>query len=408
MRAVASAAGPVDAGPTVLTMRRVFDDLFALRRTDSRRPCHAPPRSRCSPATGGPTATTLDLHADPEASAGRDPRPRRRPARRIRLPPLRRPRRPPLRGLRRAGDAGRPTPAFAGRRGRMSLRTPRSSPAWPRSHARRSRSPAQFRDPRLRQLFGRYATYVGGSPLRLARRARADLARRGRGRLARRGRDAPPRRRAGGAGHRLGVHASASTPGPTGSNSGRAGRRRPARRRPPPPRRPRRVQRRSRARWPPASSATAPSRSVADGRHRTPQPLRLRLDLRRHAARRRPPPPQRVLRPPTRARVRRPRPGRLPDDPTLYICAQDRGTGRQPSGDERFEIILNARPRPPTRPPREEITRCRTRTFAHPRPHGPELLAGSLRVATLTTPLDFDGDVPRARRARSTGGARTE
>ena len=30
MRAVTSVAGPVDAGPTVLTLRQVFDDLFAL------------------------------------------------------------------------------------------------------------------------------------------------------------------------------------------------------------------------------------------------------------------------------------------------------------------------------------------------------------------------------------------
>ena len=29
MRTVPSAAGPVDAGPTVLTMKHVFDDLFA-------------------------------------------------------------------------------------------------------------------------------------------------------------------------------------------------------------------------------------------------------------------------------------------------------------------------------------------------------------------------------------------
>ena len=30
MRAIPSSAGPIDAGPTVLTMRQVFDDLFAL------------------------------------------------------------------------------------------------------------------------------------------------------------------------------------------------------------------------------------------------------------------------------------------------------------------------------------------------------------------------------------------
>ena len=30
MRCLPSPAGPIDAGPTVLTMRSVFDDLFAL------------------------------------------------------------------------------------------------------------------------------------------------------------------------------------------------------------------------------------------------------------------------------------------------------------------------------------------------------------------------------------------
>jgi 1-hydroxycarotenoid 3,4-desaturase len=36
MRTVSSAAGPVDAGPTVLTMRHVFDDLFAAAGAGSR------------------------------------------------------------------------------------------------------------------------------------------------------------------------------------------------------------------------------------------------------------------------------------------------------------------------------------------------------------------------------------
>ena len=34
----------------------------------------------------------------------------------------------------------------------------------------------------------------------------------------------------------------------------------------------------------------------------------------------------------------------FPADPTLYICAQDRGAGSLPNGAERFEIIMNAPP----------------------------------------------------------------
>lgn len=36
--------------------------------------------------------------------------------------------------------------------------------------------------------------------------------------------------------------------------------------------------------------------------------------------------------------------GQDPIDPTLYICAQDRGGGHIPTGTERFEIIMNAPP----------------------------------------------------------------
>ena len=52
--------------------------------------------------------------------------------------------------------------------------------------------------------------------------------------------------------------------------------------------------------------------------------------------------------------------GRMPADPTLYVCAQDRG-GLPPKGLERFEIIMNG-PAGYTGGP-EEIETCRTRTF---------------------------------------------
>ena len=52
--------------------------------------------------------------------------------------------------------------------------------------------------------------------------------------------------------------------------------------------------------------------------------------------------------------------GQMPEDPTLYICAEDRAAGQAPPL-ERFEIILNA---PANRPaPQEEADICRNRTF---------------------------------------------
>ena len=53
--------------------------------------------------------------------------------------------------------------------------------------------------------------------------------------------------------------------------------------------------------------------------------------------------------------------GAMPEDPTLYLCAQDRGGGTRPIGPERFEIIMNAPPMMAPLP--DEAQTCRTRTF---------------------------------------------
>ncbi len=77
--------------------------------------------------------------------------------------------------------------------------------------------------------------------------------------------------------------------------------------------------------------------------------------------------------------------GNLPEDPTLYVCAQDRGGAETPTGPERFEIIMNA---PPAGRAPEDISACRTRTF-------PVLARRGLRFspeppdAALTTPVGF-------------------
>ncbi|MEO1613813.1 MAG: methoxyneurosporene dehydrogenase, partial [Pseudomonadota bacterium] len=81
--------------------------------------------------------------------------------------------------------------------------------------------------------------------------------------------------------------------------------------------------------------------------------------------------------------------GRPPKDPTLYICAQDRGGDDPPPTLDRFEMIANAAPVQTTTPPtEEEKTRCQTRAFMALERMGltfspePELTA-------LTTPPEF-------------------
>lgn len=59
--------------------------------------------------------------------------------------------------------------------------------------------------------------------------------------------------------------------------------------------------------------------------------------------------------------------GRLPAAPTAYICAQDRGAGEgdaPPAGPERLLCLVNAPPSGDTAPPSQtEIERCETATF---------------------------------------------
>ncbi|RYY94142.1 MAG: CrtD protein, partial [Comamonadaceae bacterium] len=93
--------------------------------------------------------------------------------------------------------------------------------------------------------------------------------------------------------------------------------------------------------------------------------------------------------------------GRLPAQPTVYVCAQDRGVGGSaaPSGPERLLCIVNAPPDGDTRTyTPEEVDRCQAQTFRLltdcglrlTQPAGPPL---------VTTPNDF------ARMFPGTGGA---
>ena len=85
--------------------------------------------------------------------------------------------------------------------------------------------------------------------------------------------------------------------------------------------------------------------------------------------------------------------GRLCTDPTLYICAQDRGQPGPPPAPERFEIIANAPPLDPATPRTEEFATCRTRTFQTLTRFG--LSFDPIpKAAALTTPQGFDSLFP--------------
>ncbi|WP_415922643.1 1-hydroxycarotenoid 3,4-desaturase CrtD [Tateyamaria sp. SN6-1] len=160
IRTVPSVAGPIDAGPTVLTMRHVFDDLFALfgeRLEDHVRLIKQDVLARHF----WPDGNTLDLCHDEERNMGA------------------------VRAF--AGDHSAAQFLKFSRRARRLfaafdqpmmqaadpqlatltstvLKQPGLIPAMAPLSTLRGLLRSAFDDPRLRQLFGRYATYVGGSP----------------------------------------------------------------------------------------------------------------------------------------------------------------------------------------------------------------------------------------------------
>jgi 1-hydroxycarotenoid 3,4-desaturase len=95
------------------------------------------------------------------------------------------------------------------------------------------------------------------------------------------------------------------------------------------------------------------------------------------------------------------RAGRLPRRPTVYLCAQDRGTGHEPQGAERLLCLVNAPARgdvPADKHTDEDIEQCQTTAFdllsrcglsLQPQPH----------QVLRTTPRDFHRLFP------ATGGA---
>ena len=160
IRTVPSDAGPVDAGPTVLTMRHVFDDLFAAAGTTLEDHVTLIPQDILA-RHFWPDGSSLDLYADMRRS---------------------------LRAI--AGFAGPKAaqefasfnartrnlfsafdkPMMQAAKPRLAelvmhvLRQPRLIPAMDPTRSLSQSLARQFSDPRLAQLFGRYATYVGGNP----------------------------------------------------------------------------------------------------------------------------------------------------------------------------------------------------------------------------------------------------
>lgn len=159
MRTVPSEAGPVDAGPTVLTMRHVFDELFACagHRVEDHIRLHREPLLA---RHYWPDGSTLDLWDDPHRSAeavgqmagAREAKAFLRFSARAKR-------------LFEAFDA----PVMQADRPRLAslVATVLSAPRLALDLAPGTLSLSLrtlFRDARLRQLFGRYSTYVGGAP----------------------------------------------------------------------------------------------------------------------------------------------------------------------------------------------------------------------------------------------------
>jgi len=160
MRTVPSAAGPIDAGPTVLTMKPVFDTLFSDAGQTLEDHVTMAPQDTLSRHFWH-DGTTLDLMQDHAASAQN------------------------IRAAFGAKSAQEFT-AFAARAAKLFdafnpsmmqsaapsvaalTRVVAGNPALiPAMDPLRSLSQSlqrQFSDPRLAQLFARYATYVGGLP----------------------------------------------------------------------------------------------------------------------------------------------------------------------------------------------------------------------------------------------------
>ena len=183
-----SAGRPIDVGPTVLTMRWVFEQIFDEAGAD---PCPTASRLRRRRAARPPrlgrrrAARPLFRHRaqrrrDRRASRARA-RPRAIAVSAARAQAIYETLRDSFIGGSRAGAV------WASPRASVWRMRPISSASRPSRTLWRALG-EHFADPRLRQLFGRYATYCGSSPFLAPGDADARRPCRARWRLARRGR----------------------------------------------------------------------------------------------------------------------------------------------------------------------------------------------------------------------------
>jgi 1-hydroxycarotenoid 3,4-desaturase len=385
MRTVPTAAGPADAGPTVLTLRGVFEELFAAageRLSDHVAMAPLGVLARHYWRDG----TVFDLHTDAAISAG---------------------------GVRtvfgaRAEEEFR---AFTARAARLfaAFEAPMMQAAQPSQTElalRVARAPGLIRDmapwatlagmlegafsePKLAQLFGRYATYVGGSPYGapalLSLIAEAEM----RGVWAVQG----------------GMHALARAVEALAQARGAAFRY---------------GERVSRIEVQGARAVgvqTAAGRIAADAVLFNGDPRAIALGLLGEGVRRAVPAAAvepRSLSAFVHAFAAVPRgpdlayhtvffaddpqaefaalaAGQRPKDGTLYVCAQDRAAGMPaaPGVQERFEIILNGPPAGIRTETEREIAECQTQVFGRLETFGLSF-APQPRRESLTTPAGFE------------------
>ena len=91
--------------------------------------------------------------------------------------------------------------------------------------------------------------------------------------------------------------------------------------------------------------------------------------------------------------------GKLPHQPTVYVCAQDRGIGTQPDGAERLLCLVNAPARGDKPQSEDELQACAHSSQALMAASGLHLNLESTASCIRTTPQDFHHLFP------ATGGA---
>ncbi len=383
MRVMDSVAGPVDAGPTVMTMRPVFERLFddcgtSLDSHVTTDPLDILARHHWS------DGSTLDLFADAQRSqeaisAFAGPR----AARQFERFNAR------ARALYRAFEAPMmqaPAPTFMAM-GRVVATKPWLLPALAPGRSLAGALRAQFSDPRLQQLFGRYATYVGGHPdqspalLSLIWHAESRgvwAVRGGMHQLAQ-----AMQRVAKAAGAKFRFNTDVERLEVQGDRI--------------------------------AAAHIHGDRLACDALLFNGDPRALQLDALGHGVSKAVPKTAVAKRSLSAfvwsfaAETRGKAPehhnvyfadtpnsefkeiaqGRFPSDPTLYVCAQDRGGASPPEGPERFEIIINGPPRSGTIPDPEEMAQCRETTFARLTRMGLHI-PNPPEVTALTTPEGFN------------------